>query len=41
MSVKGCPLCFSKDALVEIFCLVRGWLDDTGGYIVVRAKTQR
>lgn len=39
MSAKGCPLCFSKDVSVEIFCNVRGRLDNTGGCIVVRAKT--
>lgn len=39
MSAKGCPLCFSKDVLAEIFRNVRGWLDNTGGYSVVRAKT--
>lgn len=40
MSAKGCPLCFSKDVLAEIFCNVRVWMDNTGGYIVVSAKTQ-
>ena len=39
MSAKGCPLCFSKDVLVEIFRNVRGRLDNTEGCIVVRAKT--
>lgn len=39
MLAKGCPLCFSKDVLAEIFCNVRGWADGTEGYIVVRAKT--
>lgn len=38
MSAKGCPLCFSKDVLAEIFCNVRGWLANTGGYMVVRAR---
>lgn len=40
MSAKGCPPCFSKDVLAEIFCNMCGWLDNTGGYIVVKAKTQ-
>lgn len=39
MLAKGCPLCFSKDVLAEIFCNVRGWVDASGEYIVVRAKT--
>lgn len=38
MSAKGCPLCFSKDVLAEIFCGVRGWLDSTGGCTAVRAE---
>lgn len=37
MSAKGCPLCFSKDVLAEIFCSVRGRLDSTGGCTAVRA----
>ncbi len=40
MSAKGCPTFFSKDVLVEIFSNMCGWLDNTGGYIVVRAKTR-
>lgn len=38
MSAKGCPLCFSKDVLAEIFCSVRGRLDSTGGCTAVRAE---
>lgn len=30
MLAKGCPLCFSKDVLAEIFCNVRGWADGSG-----------
>ncbi len=38
MSAKGCPLCFLKDVLVEIFCNVRGWWDNTGGFVVFWGK---
>lgn len=28
---QGMPAVFYKDVLVEIFCRVCGWLDNTGG----------